>query len=164
MLSCALTRNHYLTSRKTESEPVRCDCQRPCGRRGQGRAAESGGGGLDRSRCSSGLLEPLLLELRIDLGLESISSPERGGQLVSPCGVTRADLRERDRASAPALSSVFTFAHTDPYLGFDLDAPRAAAPFGYGHNVDVGRDRARRDRHRHLVTVLLRCVELGLCG
>ncbi len=56
------------------------------------------------------------------------------------------------------------FAHTESYLGFDLDAPRAAAPFGDGQDVDVGRYRARRDRHRHLVTVLLRRVELGLCG
>ncbi len=69
----------------------------------------------------SGLKDPLLLDLGIDLGLES-PSPERRGQLVSPCGITRADLRERERASAPQTSA-FTFAHTEPYLGFECDAP-----------------------------------------
>jgi hypothetical protein len=99
MVSCLLPLNHLLTSRKAESEDMRCERQRPCGRRGHGRAAESR---LGRIRYSSGLLEPLLRELGIDLGLESIPSPERRVQRVNPRGVIRADLRERERASAPA--------------------------------------------------------------
>ena len=82
---------------------MRCERQRPCGRRGHGRAAgEERRSRLGRIRYSSGLLEPLLCELGIDLGLESIPSPERRGQRVNPRGVIRADLRERARASAPA--------------------------------------------------------------
>ena len=109
----------------------------------------------------SGLKDPLLLDLGIDLGLES-PSPERRGQLVSLFGVARADLRESERASAPQ-TSVFTFAHTEPYLGFECDAPCAAKlPFDDGQDLDVGRCRARRARHRRLVLVLLRLVELVL--
>jgi hypothetical protein len=44
----------------------------------------------------------------------------------------------------------------------DVDTPRAAALFGDIHDVDVGRYGARRARHRSLVFVLLRSVELGL--
>ena len=55
-----------------------------------------------------------------------------------------------------------TFAHTEPYLGLDVDAPRSAAFFGDGLDFDVGRYRARRPRHRSLVFVLLRRDELGL--
>ncbi len=52
--------------------------------------------------------------------------------------------------------------HTEPYLGFNLDAPRAAAPFGDGQDVNIGRFSARRTRQRRLVPVLLHLVELGL--
>ena len=58
--------------------------------------------------------------------------------------------------------SVFTFAHTDPYLGLDVDTPRAAALFGDCHYFDVGRYRACRARHRRLVFVLIVREELGL--
>ncbi len=107
-----------------------------------------------------GILEPLLLDLGIDLGLEITPSPERRDQLVSPRGVARADLRERERVSA-LQTSVFTFAHTDHYLGFECDAARVENPLN-GQDLDVGRFRARRARHRRLVLVLLRRVELVL--
>ena len=54
------------------------------------------------------------------------------------------------------------FAHVQPtYLGFNLDAPRAAAPFSDGKDVDVGRRRARRVRHCHFVLVLLGLIEFS---
>ena len=53
-----------------------------------------------------------------------------------------------------------SFARVQPiYLGFNLDAPRAAAPFGDGKDVDVGRRRARRVRHCHFVLALLGLIE-----
>ena len=65
----------------------------------------------------------------------------------------RGSARTGTRFSTGA-NDVFTFAHTDPYLGLDVDTPRAAALFGDCHYFDVGRYRACRARHRRLVFVL----------
>ena len=54
-------------------------------------------------------------------------------------------------------------ARTQPtYLGFNLDTPCAAAPFGDGEDIDFVRCRACRVRYRRLVLVLLGLVKICL--
>jgi len=59
----------------------------------------------DGVRDSSALREPLLRELGIDLGLESIPSPKHRYQRVSARGIGGSDLRKRERTSFSASTN-----------------------------------------------------------
>ena len=117
------------------------------------------------------------LQLRVDLGQESLARAERLGQLGGALGVCRADLHRarrnrragRGRACEFALSkargSFFRLTarldYTSSYLGLHLNAALPAAPLRNGQDLDICWVCIGRTGHSCLILVLLVLVELG---